>query len=96
MAKVNLSNSKVKKIKEALEDANQNVVTIMVPLAPFVKEEAFETLMGISSETAQRWREEGRIGFSQNGENIYYQLSDIHTFLEDHHRKPFNSGNSYS
>lgn len=89
-----LSSSKVEAVKKTLEDSNGTLITIMVPLAPFIKEEAFENMMGISSETAKTWREEGRIGFSQSGEKIYYRLSDIYKFLDDHHHKPFNSGKS--
>ncbi len=39
--------------------------------------------------TAATWRNEGKIGFSQEGKKIYYRMSDIEAFLERFHKKPF-------
>lgn len=94
MEAVLLTKSKVNEIKKALNESNDHLITITSPFEPFLDKNAFEKLMGISSRTAQIWRDEGRIGFSQNGKLIYYRMSDIHKFLDDHHRKPFHRGNS--
>ena len=35
----------------------------------------------ISRRTAQSWRDQGKISFSQIGAKIYYQISDVQEFL---------------
>ena len=35
----------------------------------------------ISRRTAQSWRDQGKISFSQIGSKIYYQISDVQEFL---------------
>jgi Helix-turn-helix domain len=41
----------------------------------------FTKLLKISKRTAQTWRDEGRISFSQIGSKIYYKFDDIEQFL---------------
>lgn len=43
----------------------------------------FVKMMGISKRTAQTWRDEGKIAFSQIGGKIYYSQSDIDTMLNE-------------
>ena len=93
MEAVLLTKSKVEKIKKALEEYDDPLVTLTLPFEPFLNKEAFEILMGISERTAKIWRDAGKIGFSQNGKYIYYRMSDIYKFLEDHHRQPFHRNN---
>jgi len=45
--------------------------------------------MKISKRTAQTWRDEGRISFSQVGNKIYYKLSDVEKLLQEHYNKSF-------
>jgi predicted site-specific integrase-resolvase len=40
-------------------------------------------LMGISGRTAQQWRDDGLIQFSQIGNKLYYRMSDINRFLDN-------------
>ncbi len=42
----------------------------------------FCDLMGISSKTAQRWRDQGIIRYSNIGRSIFYRLSDILDMLD--------------
>jgi 3-methyladenine DNA glycosylase Tag len=49
----------------------------------------FLQLMKISKRTAQTWRDEGRISFSQVGNKIYYKLSDVEKLLQEHYNKAF-------
>ena len=49
----------------------------------------FLQIMNISKRTAAYWRTEKVISYSQVGNKIYYRLSDIEKFLDDHHRQPF-------
>ncbi|WP_372745285.1 helix-turn-helix domain-containing protein [Lutibacter sp.] len=57
----------------------------------FIENEGFLELMKISRRTAQTWRDEGIISFSQQGKKIYYRNSDIKKFLDANYNKAFNS-----
>lgn len=50
----------------------------------FYSNEEFIELMGISRRTAQNWRDEGKITFSQIGGKIYYSSKDISIMLNNH------------
>ena len=54
---------------------------------PFIDNPTFIKLMGISSKTAQSWRDEGIMSFSQIGLKIYYRASDIKKLLDHNYRK---------
>ena len=55
----------------------------------FLDNQEFLILMKISKRTAQTWRDEGRISFSQVGNKIYYKLSDVEKLLHEHYNKAF-------
>ena len=55
----------------------------------FLDNQEFLILMKISKRTAQTWRDEGRISFSQVGNKIYYKLSDVEKLLNEHYNKSF-------
>lgn len=55
----------------------------------FLDNQEFLQLMKISKRTAQTWRDEGRISFSQVGNKIYYKLSDVEKLLHEHYNKAF-------
>lgn len=57
----------------------------------FMDNEEFMKLMGISKRTAQTWRDEGKISFSQVGNKIYYKLSDVDKLLAENYIKSFKS-----
>lgn len=52
------------------------------PSEVFFDNQEFVMLMNISKRTAQAWRDDKIIGFSQVGSKIYYKLSDILAMLE--------------
>lgn len=56
----------------------------------FVDNQEFLLLMKISKRTAQTWRDEGRISFSQVGNKIYYKLSDVEKFLQKNYNPAFS------
>jgi len=89
MQAVLMSKSHYEAVQKALNEIKENVDKLTSPAEHFIDNLAFIRLMNISSRTAQVWRDEGKIGFSQQGKKIYYRMSDIDKFLEDHHRKPF-------
>ena len=55
----------------------------------FLDNQEFLLLMKISKRTAQAWRDEGKISFSQVGSKIYYKLSDVEKLLQEHYNKSF-------
>ncbi len=59
------------------------------PEEKFIDNQEFLLLMKISKRTAQTWRDEGKISFSQVGAKIYYKLSDVEEMLNKHYRKSF-------
>lgn len=55
----------------------------------FLDNQEFLLLLKISKRTAQTWRDEGRISFSQVGNKIYYKLSDVEKLMYEHYNKAF-------
>ena len=55
----------------------------------FLDNQEFLLLLKISKRTAQTWRDEGKISFSQVGNKIYYKLSDVEKLLQEHYNKSF-------
>ena len=51
----------------------------------FFDSQEFMQLMNISKRTAQQWRDNNTIGFSQIGNKIYYKLKDILKLLEENY-----------
>lgn len=51
----------------------------------------FLKLLDISKRTAQTWRDEGKISFSQVGSKIYYKLSDVEKLMQDNYNKAFKN-----
>jgi hypothetical protein len=52
------------------------------PQEVFFDSQEFISIMNISKRTAQAWREQNVITYSQVGNKIYYRLSDILAMLE--------------
>ena len=62
-------------IKNKIENQNKK------PNEVFIDNQEFLIMMKISKRTAQTWRDEGKISFSQVGNKIYYKLSDVEALL---------------
>lgn len=58
-----------------------------IPENPFFTNDEFMNLMTISIRTAQLWRDQGLISYSQISGKIYYRLSDIQKLLSDNYHK---------
>ena len=56
---------------------------------PFLDNQQFIQLMNISKRTAQSWRDEGIIAFSQVGGKIYYRMSDVQKLLDSNYKPAF-------
>jgi len=54
---------------------------------PIIDNFRFLDLMGISVKTAQNWRDQGIISYSQINNKIYYRISDIKELLNKYHVK---------
>jgi len=44
-------------------------------------------MLGISKRTLQNYRDQRRIPFYQTGRKIYYKITEVDAFLEQHHIK---------
>lgn len=75
----------IEEIKVKLDKQNKN------PEEIFIDNQEFLLMMKISKRTAQTWRDEGKISFSQVGNKIYYKLSDVEELLQKHYVKSFKS-----
>lgn len=51
--------------------------------------EEFLKFMSVSKRTAQSWRDEGKISFSQVGNKIYYKMADVDKLLAENYNKSF-------
>lgn len=56
--------------------------TSKTPEPTFIDNQDFILLMHISKRTAQTWRDNGTIPFSQIGSKIYYNKKDVDSLLE--------------
>lgn len=59
------------------------------PENAIIDNQEFLKLMKVSKRTAQTWRDEGLISFSQIGNKIYYKLADIENLLNKYHKPAF-------
>jgi tetrahydromethanopterin S-methyltransferase subunit G len=57
----------------------------------FLDNQEFIQLMNISKRTAQTWRDEGIVSFSQIGSKIYYKMKDVAVLLDKNYNKAFKS-----
>ncbi|MDF2450433.1 MAG: hypothetical protein K0R26_2937 [Bacteroidota bacterium] len=57
------------------------------PAEKFIDNQEFMQLFKISKRTAQYWRDEGKIAYSQIGTKVYYRLTDVEELLEAHYVK---------
>ncbi len=76
-------------IKKKLEEVWNYMESLAKPEDRIFDNQQFLELMNVSAKTAATWRNEGKIGFSQEGKKIYYRMADIEAFLELCHKKPF-------
>ena len=57
------------------------------PQEPFLDNQEFIQLMNISKRTAQTWRNDGVVSFSQIGSKIYYKMKDVEVLLDKNYNK---------
>ena len=61
----------------------------------FLDNQEFLQLMNISKRTAQTWRDEGIVSFSQIGSKIYYRMSDVQKLLDKNYKAAFSNKRKY-
>jgi hypothetical protein len=83
-----LSKEQFSNLQNTLEELKVKIDTISKkPQEVFVDNQEFLFLMKISKRTAQTWRDEGKISFSQVGNKIYYKMADVEELLNKHYVK---------
>ena len=85
-----LSNEQYLQLNKHLEEISNNLSMIGPNPEQFVDNDKFVKLMNISKRTAQHWRDEGKIAFSQVGGKIYYLYGDIDDLLKKHYNRAFS------
>lgn len=79
--------------EQLITTVNQIAESVKTKFTPkqevFVDNEEFIKMMKISRRTAQTWRDEGKVSFSQVGNKIYYKLSDIERTMQEYYNKSF-------
>ena len=65
------------------------------PNDTFLDNQEFLQLMNISKRTAQSWRDEGKVSFSQIGSKIYYRMSDVQKLLDKNYKAAFSNKPKY-
>lgn len=66
-------------------DTMQQSLEKITPSQTFIDNGEFIQLMKISKRTAQTWRDEKRIAFSQVGAKIYYKFTDVEKLLQSNY-----------
>ena len=90
MEAVILSKEQFSNLQNTLEELKVKIDTISKkPQEVFVDNQEFLFLMKISKRTAQTWRDEGKISFSQVGNKIYYKMGDVEELLNKYYVKSF-------
>ncbi|TYP98312.1 helix-turn-helix protein [Tenacibaculum adriaticum] len=92
MEAIILSTQQYKELVNRLDDLNKQLEEKQKkPQDTFLDNQEFLQLMNISKRTAQTWRDEGVISFSQIGSKIYYRMSDVQKLLDNNYRKAFTT-----
>jgi hypothetical protein len=81
-------NELVLKIEETKTLISQSTKS---PQEVFVDNQEFLLLMNVSKRTAQTWRDEGKISFSQIGSKIYYKMDDVTKMLNRNYNPALKS-----
>lgn len=90
MEKATISNEQFETLNNRLVDISNHLTAKEQSPDQFVDNDDFIKLMKISKRTAQNWRDEGKIAFSQIGGKIYYRFGDIDTLLKQHYNRAFS------
>ncbi|UAM97940.1 helix-turn-helix domain-containing protein [Polaribacter litorisediminis] len=92
MEAIILSSQQYTDLVNRLESLNRKIEEKQKsPNDTFLDNQEFLQLMNISKRTAQSWRDEGKVSFSQIGSKIYYRMSDVQKLLDKNYKAAFSS-----
>jgi 3-methyladenine DNA glycosylase Tag len=92
MEAVILTSEQYNELVSRLDKLNSTIESNQKPSKEtFLDNQEFIQLMHISKRTAQTWRDEGKISFSQIGSKIYYKMKDVEVLLDKNYNKAFKS-----
>ena len=91
MEAIILSKEQFDALMSKIDDIHHKITLTNLPKQEvFLDNEEFIKMLKISRRTAQTWRNEGKISFSQDGNKIYYKLSDVEKTMDEHYNKSFS------
>ena len=92
MEAVILTSEQYNELVSRLDKLNSTIESNQKPSKEtFLDNQEFIQLMNISKRTAQTWRDEGKISFSQIGSKIYYKMKDVEVLLSKNYNKAFKN-----
>ena len=96
MEAITLSTQQYKELVNRLDVLNKKLEEKQKsPDDTFLDNQEFLQLMNISKRTAQTWRDEGKVSFSQIGSKIYYRMSDVQKLLDKNYKAAFSNKRKY-
>ena len=85
MEAIILSKEQFDALMSKIDDIHHKINSKNLPKQEvFLDNEEFIKMLKISRRTAQTWRDEGKISFSQVGNKIYYKLSDVEKTMDEY------------
>ena len=92
MEAIILSTQQYKELVNRLDTLNKKLEENQKsPTDTFLDNQEYLQLMNISKRTAQTWRDEGIVSFSQIGSKIYYRMSDVQKLLDKNYKVAFSN-----
>jgi hypothetical protein len=92
MSAVILTSEQYKDLVNRLDNLNDKLEeNSKKPHETFLDNQEFIQLMNISKRTAQTWRDEGKVSFSQISSKIYYKMKDVEVLLDKNYNKAFKT-----
>ena len=80
----------VSELEKSVRELSQKVADLQnmsLSKPVYTNREAVE-LFGVKPQTLRRWRQKGKIGYSQHGKTTLYSEEDIRNFLKTFHKNP--------
>lgn len=74
----------------------ENVNLQSKPIDDWLNNEKVCQQLGVTKRTLQKYRDEGKIKFSQFGRKILYRRQHVEQFLEKHHNPDFSLPDSFT
>lgn len=73
---------KLNELKSVVECSNKSVLSKEI-----INNEEFLKIFSIAPNTAQNWREQGLISYSQINSKIYYRVDDVKGLIEENYKQ---------